>query len=85
MEPAAKDAPVLILDFNGRVQSAHSLNDGVEFSYESSSRSIAVLNARPRLMELDGVRSEPAVIESDGKFVVILPRGQHLASLLLLQ
>jgi hypothetical protein len=85
VEPAAKDAPVLILDFNGRLQSAHSLNDGVEFSYQSSARAIAVLNVRPRAMELDGVRSEPAVIESEGKFVVMLPRGQHLASLLLLQ
>jgi hypothetical protein len=85
VEPAAKDAPVLIVDFNGRLQSAHSLNDGVEFSYVSSARAIAVLNVRPRAMELDGVRSEPAVMESDGKFVVMLPRGQHLASLLLLQ
>jgi len=85
VEPAAKDAPVLIIDFNGRLQSAHSLNGGVEFSYQSSARAIAVLNVRPKLMELDGVRSEPAVIESDGKFVVMLPRGQHLASLLLLQ
>ena len=85
IEPAAKDSAMLIVDFNGRLQSAHSLNNGVEFSYESSARAIAVLNARPKLMEMDGVRCEPVVVESEGKFVVMLPRGQHLASLLLLQ
>jgi hypothetical protein len=82
IEPAAKDVPVAILDFNGRLQSARSLDNGVELSYQSSARAIAVLNARPRMIELDGVRQEPAVIESAGRFVVMLPRGQHLVVLL---
>ena len=81
IEPAAKDAPVTVLDFNGRLKSARSLENGVELSYQSSARAIAVLNVRPRAMELDGIRSNPAVIESAGRFVVILPRGQHLVSL----
>jgi hypothetical protein len=83
IEPAPKDAPVTILDFNGRMQFARSLDNGVEFSYQSSARAIAVLNARPRTLELDGVRREPAVIESSGKFVVTLPRGQHLVTFLM--
>jgi predicted secreted protein len=82
IEPAAKDAPVRILDFNGRLQSARSLDNGVELSYQSSARAIAVLNVRPGSMELDGVRRDPAVIESSGKFVVTLPRGQHLVTFL---
>ncbi len=80
IEPGLKDAAVAILDFNGRLQSARSSDNGVEISYQSSSRAIAVLNVRPRGMELDGVRAEPTAIESDGRFVVMLPRGQHLVS-----
>ena len=80
VEPASKDVPVTVLDFNGRVQSARALENGVELSYQSSARAIAVLNVRPRTMELDGVKMEPASIESDGRFVVILPRGQHIAA-----
>jgi hypothetical protein len=83
IEPTAKDAPVTILDFNGRLQSVKSLDNGVELSYQSSARAIAVLNARPRTMELDGVRQEPSVIESAGRFVVMLPRGQHLVTFLM--
>jgi len=82
VEPATKDASVIVVDFNGRLQSAHALTSGVEVSYQSSSRAIAILNVRPKSMELDGVRSEPAVLESSGRFVVILPRGQHLVSLI---
>ncbi len=80
VEPASKAAPVAVLDFNGGLQSAQVVENGVELSYRSSSRAIAVLNVKPRAMELDGAREEPKVIESDGKFVVMLPRGQHLVS-----
>jgi hypothetical protein len=82
IEPAPKDGPVTVLDFNGGLKSARSLDNGVELSYQSSARAIAVLNVRPRTMELDGVRRDPAAIESGGKFVVTLPRGQHLVTLL---
>jgi hypothetical protein len=81
IEPAAKDAPMTVLDFNGRLQSARSLDSGVEFSYQSSARAIAILNVRPHTMELDGIRRAADVIESSGKFVVLLPRGQHLVTL----
>jgi len=84
IEPAAarvsNDAPVAVLDFNGRLQSARTLDNGVELSYQSSARAIAVLNVRPQAMELDGIREEPRAIESDGRFIVMLPRGQHLVS-----
>jgi len=81
IEPAANDAPMTILDFNGRLQSARSLESGVELSYQSNARAIAILNVRPTTIELDGIRRDPAAIESSGNFVIILPRGQHLVVL----
>ena len=81
IEPTTKEAPVTVLDFNGRLQSARSLDRGVEFSYQSSARAIAVVSVRPRTMELDGVHREVAAVEVDGRFVVMLPRGQHLVSI----
>jgi hypothetical protein len=80
IEPALRDAAVTVVDFNGRLQSARPLDNGVELSYQSSARAIVVLNARPQTMELDGVRGQVRATESDGRFIVMLPRGQHLVS-----
>jgi hypothetical protein len=52
----------------------------VEFAYESSSRAIAVLNFRPARVELDGVEAKADAMVSGGRFVLMLPRGQHLVS-----
>ncbi len=84
VEPAApgaiKDTAVTVADFNGRLQSARALDNGVELSYQSSARAIAVLSARPGSMELDGLRRDANAVESNGGFVVMLPRGQHLVT-----
>ena len=80
VEPAPKDASMAVLDFNGQLRSARALDNGAEISYESSSRAIAVLNARPGTIELDVVRKPREMIESGGRFIVLLPRGQHLVS-----
>ncbi len=80
VEPAARDAAFTVADFNGRLQSARALDNGVELSYQSSARAIAVLSARPRSMELDGLARDAGAVESKGKFVVMLPRGQHLVT-----
>ena len=81
IEPASSEAAFRILDFNGRLRSARALENGVEFSYDSSARAIAIVNARPVRMDLDGDEAEPLILESDGKFAVLLPRGQHLVTL----
>jgi len=73
---APKDAPLRVLDFNGLVRSATVTGKGVELAYENSSRAIAVLNARPTRVEVDGV----ALADVAGT-VLTLPRGQHLVSI----
>ena len=80
IKPANRDVPWRVLDFNGTLRSASETPAGVEFAYESSSRAIAVLNFRPARVELDGVEAKADAMVSGGRFVLMLPRGQHLVS-----
>jgi hypothetical protein len=76
---ASTNQPALrMLDFNGTLRTAAALANGVEFSYESEARAIAVLDGRPLELEIDGEKAVPATVESGGRWIVMLPRGQHL-------
>ncbi len=48
-----------MVDFNGDLRSASVIPDGLRFTYESSARALALLNARPRKLEIDGAPSDP--------------------------
>ena len=76
--PAASRPPARLLDFTGALTSAACLAHGLEFAYSSPSRALAVLDKRPRRVELDGARVEPRLLDSGGVLVLFLPRGQHL-------
>jgi hypothetical protein len=78
IEPAAHEVAWRVLDFNGTVRSAAESRSGVELAYESAARAIAVLNFRPARVEVDGVEMKTDAMESGGRFVLLLPRGQHL-------
>ena len=78
IEPAHKDPAFRMVDFNGSLRSANAESTGLQFSYQSNARAIAVLNTRPRKLELDGSVLDPKAIESGSNFVILLPRGQHL-------
>jgi len=86
IEPAppafgAKETALRMIDFNGDLRSAGVVNDGLRFTYGSSARALALLNARPRKIELDGAPSNPKVAASGDGFVLTLPRGQHVVQL----
>jgi hypothetical protein len=72
IESAALGTGPRVLRFNGTIRSAR-IRDAltIEFSYESASRAIAVLNGEPRLVEIDGVATSPST-------VLMLPQGQHV-------
>ena len=72
-----------MIDFNGDLRSAGVINDGLRFTYESSARALALLNARPRKIELDGAPSNPKLGAAGRGFVLTLPRGQHVVQLTL--
>jgi len=81
IEPAQKDPAVRMLDFNGNLRSANTSAAGLEFTYQSNARSVAVLNTRPRKLEVDGAPTQQTILESGPNFVVMLPRGQHLVQI----
>jgi hypothetical protein len=83
IEPAPKDCALRMVDFNGDLRSASVMTDGLRFTYESSARALALLNARPRKFEIDGAASDPKLRESGSRFVLTLPRGKHVVQLTL--
>jgi hypothetical protein len=83
VEPAPKDAALRMLDFNGDLRSASAIADGLRFDYQSSARALVLLNARPRKLEIDGMPSDPKLVQSGAGFVLTLPRGQHVVQLTL--
>jgi hypothetical protein len=78
LESSAKDAAVKLVDFNGKLRSASAASSSMDFSYESNSRALAVVDRRPDALEIDGAAAKPPVLASGANFVVVLPRGQHL-------
>ncbi|MBV8819478.1 MAG: hypothetical protein JO022_14055, partial [Acidobacteriaceae bacterium] len=81
IEPAAKDAPAHIVDFNGNLKTAKVHGSAVEFSYQSNARASATLDFNPSRIEIDGATATPKLISAGSNFVVQLPRGQHLVLL----
>jgi hypothetical protein len=77
IEPAALP-PQRILDFNGEVRTARWTANGIEISYQSGTRALAVLSGHVRRIEIDGVLAKRDSIAED---VLALPRGQHLVTL----
>jgi hypothetical protein len=81
--PASKDSLLRMTDFNGDLRSANVVPNGLSFTYQSSARALALLNARPRKVEIDGAPCDVKLQQSGIGFVLTLPRGQHVAKLTL--
>ena len=77
-QSAQKEAAARILDFNGNIRSASASAAGLEFSYQSNARAVAVVNTRPRRVEIDGAVVEPNILQSGSTYLLLLPRGQHI-------
>jgi hypothetical protein len=81
LEAAAGPEFLRLLDLNAELISAAVMPGGLEFAYRSSSRAIAVLDRRPAEIELDGEAARLPVLEERGRFLLMLPRGQHLVAI----
>ncbi len=77
IEHSPKDSPLRILDFNGNIRSASTSKTGLQISYQSNSRAVAILSANPGAIEIDGAPLDRKPSDS----VLILPRGQHIVEL----
>jgi hypothetical protein len=71
VEAAGKDTTTHLVDFNGNLRTARSTPTGLEFSYQSNARAIAILDFEPKRMEIDGAETAPTQM---------LPRGQHVVT-----
>jgi hypothetical protein len=79
VEPG-KDLPGLhMVRLNAELQAARRVGaNGVEFSYESSARAIAVFDRRPLKLLLDGTDE---ALQFAGPNTILLPRGQHIVTI----
>jgi len=79
IEPAPASSSAHILDFNGELRSAgRTGKSAIEFSYESSSRALAVVDRKPTHIEIDGADAAMATLAGNKTYTITLPRGQHL-------
>jgi hypothetical protein len=67
-----------LLRLNGELRAARGSGGGIEFSYKSAGRAIAILDASPRRMQIDGVEEAPQMA---GPTTILLPRGQHVVTM----
>jgi hypothetical protein len=80
VEAAAAPPRLRLLDFNGELRTAAALPEGIEFSYQSASRALAVVERKPARLEVDGESAAIEGIDGVAGFVLFLPRGQHLVT-----
>jgi hypothetical protein len=65
-----------VVRLNADLKSARTVGaSGLEFSYQSGARAIAILDKAPRRVQIDGVSRVPALA---GPRTLLLPAGQHI-------
>jgi hypothetical protein len=80
LAPAASTSVASVLDFNGTIENAASLEDGIELVYRSHARALATLDRKPVRLVLDGHEARLDLIgEVEGVWVLRLPSGKHTA------
>jgi hypothetical protein len=78
IQPAQEAPPLRLLDLNAELKTAAVTEHGIEFAYESASRAMAVLDTLPGRVEIDGEVADVRTVEAGGRYVLLLPRGQHV-------
>ncbi len=79
IEPAPALAGPRLIRLNADLKGARTAGPGgVEFSYRSSARAIAILDREPAGVEIDGTAE---ALRLAGPKSVLLPRGQHVVTI----
>jgi hypothetical protein len=81
IESAAPSLAPRILDLSGDIESASVGLESIEFGYRSSTRAFAALDREPAAMEIDGAAAELHAEVQGTRWILTLPRGQHLVQL----
>ena len=79
VEPAAPAAGPRLVQLTAELRAVHAAGaHGIEFSYQSAARAIAIVSRKPVGMQVDGVAQPLTLV---GPVTLILPRGQHVVTL----
>jgi hypothetical protein len=76
IQPAAVQPVLRLIDLNAELHSASAVTGGIEFTYQSSARSMANFDTLPASIQIDGIEVHPVMLGN----VVMLPRGQHVVT-----
>ncbi len=77
IETSVEDAPMHVVDLNGSLRTASANAAGIQFSYQSGSRALAIVDRRPSIIEIDGAKTSPTIEPAGPNWLVHLPRGEH--------
>jgi hypothetical protein len=84
IEPAATAPRASLVDFNGVLEAATSLPEGIEVQYTARSRALATFDRKPARVVLDGQEGQLELLGQSGSgYVVRLPQGRHTAVVVL--
>jgi hypothetical protein len=79
IEPAAPVAGPRLIALNGDLKAVSPAGPhGLEFTYQSGGRAIAIVSRKPVTLQIDGVEQPLA---RDASVTLLLPRGQHVVTL----
>ena len=79
VEPAQASAGPRLIHLNGDLKAARAVNaQTLEFTYQSTSRGIAIISRVPVKLQVDGMDE---TLKLAGPATVMLPRGQHVVTL----
>jgi hypothetical protein len=75
--PAGSPPAARLLYLNGDLQGASASADSIEFEYSSQAQAIALLDARPRSVLVDGEPASVPVLKGTKHWSLMLPKGAH--------
>ena len=78
IEPSEEDSAIHVVDLNASLLGASASPAGIEFSYRSAGRALAIVDRRPSIIEIDGAKASPEIEASNANWLVKLPRGEHV-------
>jgi hypothetical protein len=84
LAPAATEPRGSLVDFNGVLENATSLPEGIEVQYTARARALATFDRKPLRVVLDGQDGQLELLgQSPAGYVVRLPPGRHKAVVVL--
>lgn len=78
--PAREDPPLVLRYFSGELLQLHAAGRLLEFNYRSEARAIAIFEAPPAKLWIDGEQIAAPVYEAAQGYYLLLPAGEHLVS-----